>query len=66
MSSDPMNTDWLDVSSLKSVAARRFAEFCQQDFAEQQTGADFDAELYREASRYIVERIEQSIVGGVK
>ena len=63
MSSDSLNTDWLDVKSFRSVAARRFAEFCQQDFKDKSQDQSFDATLYQDACRFILERLEQAMDG---
>lgn len=65
MSSDPTNISWLDKSSLKSVAARRFAEFCQRDIATYDAPDDPDKTLYHEAASLILQRIEKT-VGGEK
>lgn len=63
MSSDSMDTDWLDSSGLNSVAARRFAEFCKQDILSYNEADDPDKVLYREAASFVLQRIEQAVSG---
>ena len=63
MSSDSMEMDWLDQNSLKSVASRRFAEFCKQDILAYDDPDDPEKDLYREASNLILQRLEQTISG---
>ncbi|MGB0846262.1 MAG: hypothetical protein ACPGSM_06040 [Thiolinea sp.] len=63
MSSESMNMDWLDQNNLKSVAARRFAEFCQQDIEAYDDPDDPDKTLYQEASMLILQRIEKAVTG---
>lgn len=63
MSSDSVHMDWLDANSFKSVAARRFAEFCQQDIEEYTAQDDPEKALYREAAQLILQRIENTISG---
>ncbi|MEZ5535045.1 MAG: hypothetical protein R3F02_05405 [Thiolinea sp.] len=67
MSSEPVNVDWLNTKSLKSVTARRFAEFCAKDFSETVKPAEADnpdTDLYKEAARLVIERIEAAVAGG--
>jgi acyl-homoserine lactone acylase PvdQ len=59
VSSEPVRAEWLNTSQLKSTAARRFAEFCQQNFAATSNQAQFDAALYQEAAKLVIERLEQ-------
>ena len=63
MSSDSINTDWLDTKSLNSVAARRFAEFCQQDIQTYDDPEDPDNKLYHEAAFLMLKRIEKAVRG---
>lgn len=63
MSSESMNMDWLDQNNLKSVAARRFAEFCRQDIEAYDDPDDPDKALYQEASMLILHRIEKAVTG---
>lgn len=63
MSSDSMDTDWLDNNSLRSVAARRFAEFCKQDILAYDDADDPDKTLYRDAANMIIQRIESAVSG---
>ncbi len=63
MSSEILNTDWRAPASLKTAAARRFAEFYQHYFAERQQDVDgvgFDADLYQEAARLVLSRLDRS------
>ncbi|WP_298609825.1 hypothetical protein [uncultured Thiothrix sp.] len=60
MSSEPVRAEWLNTSQLKSTAARRFAEFCQQNFAVVANQENFDANLYQEAAKLVIERLEQA------
>ena len=64
MSSEPVRAEWLSASQLKSTAARRFAEFCQQNFAATSTQDSFDASLYQEAAKLVIERLEQAATVG--
>lgn len=64
MSSDAMDMDWLDKTSLKSVAARRFAEFCKRDMLTYDDPDDPEKDLYREAASLVLKRIEQAVSGG--
>ena len=66
MSSDTTNMSWLHTDSLKSVAAHRFAEFCQKDIETYDDSDDPDKTLYREAAAMILQRIEQAVSGEVK
>lgn len=59
MSSEPVRIAWLNPAQLKSITARRFAEFCQQNFAATSNQPNFDAELYQEATKMVIERLEQ-------
>ena len=63
MSSNSMDMDWLDQNSLKSVAARRFAEFCKQDILAYDDPDDPDKDLYREAAGMVLQRLEQAVSG---
>ena len=63
MSSDAMDMDWLDQNSLKSVAARRFTEFCKQDILIYDDPDDPDKDLYREAASMVLQRLEQAVSG---
>lgn len=58
-----MDMDWLDKNSLKSVAARRFAEFCKQDILNNDDPDDPDNDLYREAAKLVLQRLERAIHG---
>jgi len=64
VSSEPVRAEWLHATQLKSTAARRFAEFCQQNFAAISNQANFDAELYQEAANLVIERLEQAATTG--
>lgn len=64
MSSEPARAEWLNVAQLKTTAARRFAEFCQQNFAAVSSQDNFDAELYQEAAKLVLERLEQAASTG--
>lgn len=60
MSSEPVRAEWLLTTSLKSTAARHFAEFCQQNFAAVSSQPQFDAKLYQEAANWVIECLEQA------
>ena len=64
MSSEPVRAEWLNTSQLKSMAARRFAEFCQQNFAATSNQPNFDAHLYQQAAQLVIERLEQAAAQG--
>ncbi|TXH70997.1 MAG: hypothetical protein E6Q85_07550 [Thiothrix sp.] len=64
MSSEPVRAEWLYTSQLTSAAARRFAEFCQQNFAVVSNQESFDASLYQEAAKLVIERLEQAAIKG--
>ncbi len=64
MSSEALKTDWLNPASLKSAAARRFAEFCQQNLQTPSHAADADPGLSLEAARLVLERLEQRLPTG--
>lgn len=64
MSSEPARAEWLNASQLKSTAARRFAEFCQQNFAVLSHQDNFDANLYQEAAKLVLERLERAAMTG--
>ena len=63
MSSDSMELDWLNKSSLKSAAARRFTEFCKQDILTYDDPEDPDKKVYQEAAELILQRIEAAVSG---
>ncbi|MGB5597860.1 MAG: hypothetical protein WBM66_04005 [Thiothrix litoralis] len=43
---------------LKTAAARRFMEFCQQDFPTQQKADGFDPKVYTDAVKLVISRLE--------
>ena len=45
---------------LKTAAARRFAEFCVQDFPTHAEEAGFDPDTYAEAVGWVVTRLEMN------
>lgn len=64
MSSEPVQAEWLNAIPLKSKAARRFTEFCQQNLAVAAQQENFDLHLYREAVRLVIERLEHAATTG--
>jgi hypothetical protein len=65
--SSPVNVDWLNPDRLKSVTARRFAEFCIKDYTAKNDGAEggqAEDDLYKEAAQLVIERIEAAVSGG--
>ena len=49
---------WLKEEGLTTKVAKRFAEFCEED-VEQRSNADtFDAEVYEEAVKLVIDRLE--------
>lgn len=64
MSSEPVRAEWLNAAQLTSTAARRFAEFCQQNFTVVSNQEHFDAELYQQAAKLVIERLEQAAATG--
>lgn len=50
----------LQPAELKTAAARRFADFCVQDFVQHSDVEGFDPEVYAGAARLVIERLEAS------
>ncbi|WML92032.1 hypothetical protein [Thiothrix lacustris] len=44
--------------SLKTAAARRFLAFCQQDFPTYQKADGFDPNVYKDAVKLVISRLE--------
>ncbi len=63
MSSEPVQAEWLNTTQLKSMAARRFAEFCQHNLTMAANQENFDAHLYQAAAKLVIERLEQAATG---
>lgn len=66
--SSPVNVDWLNPDSLKSVTARRFADFCARDFTTTFDAGSAESDsaetgLYKEAAQLVIERIEAAVAG---
>lgn len=69
MSAESVTVDWLNPKRIKSVIARRFAEFCAKDFVAQHEAAEMtaaEANLYKDAAQLMVERIEAMASGSRK
>jgi hypothetical protein len=48
----------LSPAPLKTAAARRFMEFCQQDFATHGKADGFDPKVYVDAVKLVISRLE--------
>lgn len=48
----------IPVASLKTAAARRFLEFCQQDFLTHTKADGFDPQIYADAVKLVLGRFE--------
>lgn len=48
----------LQPAELKTAAARRFADFCLQDFDQHMDEEGFDLDVYADAVKLVVERLE--------
>jgi len=49
---------WLQADNLTTNVAKRFAEFCKDDVEERAADEHFDMEIYEDAVRLIVDRLE--------
>lgn len=47
-----------DPDTLKTLAARHFMEFCRKDFSAHTHADGFDPQVYADATRLVVERLE--------
>lgn len=63
MSSEVLRTDWFDPARLKTAAARRFVEFCQQKYPAPEDNPAEQA-LYKDAVQLVLERLEQGLPAG--
>lgn len=48
----------IPAASLKTAAARRFLAFCQQDFLTQSQQENFNPQVYVDAVRLVLDRLE--------
>lgn len=55
---DPTLLQAIPVASLKTAAARRFLDFCQQDFSTHTKADGFDPNLYVDAVKLVLSRLE--------
>lgn len=49
---------WLNEDQLTTKIARRFAAFCDEDVEQQARMENFDAGIYEDAVRLVLERLE--------
>ena len=64
MSSESIQAEWLKPAQLKSTAARRFAEFCQEyDLAKQAQLEQEEVSLYFAAAQLVINRLEKMAQG---
>jgi hypothetical protein len=48
----------VDADQLKTAAARRFAQFCLQDFPTHTNADGFDPVIYDDAAKLVISRLE--------
>lgn len=49
---------WLNEDDLTTKIAKRFAAFCDEDVEQRSSAESFDAEIYEDAVKQILERLE--------
>ena len=50
---------WLKEDELTTKVARRFAEFCEEDIEQRSNVDTFDAEVYEEAVKLVIDKLEE-------
>lgn len=55
---DPNLLPAIQPAALKTAAARRFLEFCQQDFPTHTKADGFDPHVYADAVKLVIDRLE--------